>query len=381
MCDEIGLKPVALKKFCPTRFRTFRNCICPVLHNWDGIVRYYRQVKKPTERQKLLVEYFVTREEMNLLKLNFMYSTMKDLVDGIDFFEQRTELVHVSRGRMEDLLRGQLLKFHKDTVVKNVDSDLNTCSKKFGPQLLKIDVEDKDTILSKKSVFIGQEATKLIKEMGLKPDSLQLNWFFEAVFKYHKMVTKKLIGYFETGLNSTDLDYMSALDARNRNNISTSHKLKYLASSFSKVLDNINPSNGRDIVKTEIEQYVMDDDLEENKNETVDLKFEEYWDMVGDLKEGEWKRYEILPRLAKAVGTIFNSNSETERAFSVQSDIHRNEKKNKMSQIRLDSHMQIHYGVESKSNKMSCEKCEKNKNKKSPDPYCHCSIAHTFLRR
>ena len=88
----------------------------PVLINWKGIVKYYRQVKKPTDRQVLLKAFFVAREEMSLLKLKFLNATLKDLVDAIDFFERRTELLRVSRNKLEDLLRAQILKFHDDPV-------------------------------------------------------------------------------------------------------------------------------------------------------------------------------------------------------------------------------------------------------------------------
>ena len=128
-----------------------------------------------------------------------------------------------------------------------------------------------------------------------------------------------------------------------------------------------------DTLRGEIDKYTVDDDLKEMETEVIN--YEAYWDMVAKMKEGDWQRYEILVRFAKALGTIFNSNSETEQAFSVQSDIHRDPKKNLMGQEMFDSHMQIHFGVESKENKSSCMKCKANVGKKSPQPHCHCSIA------
>ena len=50
VCSSIGLTPQPFKKFCSTRFRIIRECIKPVLSNWDVIVLYYSQVTKPTER-------------------------------------------------------------------------------------------------------------------------------------------------------------------------------------------------------------------------------------------------------------------------------------------------------------------------------------------
>ena len=39
VCESIGLKPMPFKKFCSTRFRIIRDCIKPVLHNWEGIIK------------------------------------------------------------------------------------------------------------------------------------------------------------------------------------------------------------------------------------------------------------------------------------------------------------------------------------------------------
>ena len=370
---DIGIKPVPFKKFCSTRFRTLTLCIKPVLFNWKGIVKYYSDLKKPTDRQVLLKAFFVSREEMSLIKINFLDSTLKDLVEGLDFLEKRTELLHVARNKLETLIRNQILKFHDDPAVKNIDEEGNTASKKEGVDLLNVDVMDRNTVLSKKRVFIGQETSKLIQLWGLSPDSPKLNWFFESVFGFYQKLVKKLFRYFETALKSTELSYMSALAPENRTNITTSYQLKYLASSFSKVADNINKFEGQDTLRRDINNYTVDDDLLNIDDENI--TYEEYWNKVGDLKEGDWARYEVLPRFAKSLGSIFNSNSETERAFSVQSDIHRNPKRNLMSQDMFDSHMQIRFGVESKASKASCIKCKENVGKKAPQPHCHCSVA------
>ena len=131
--------------------------------------------------QVLLKAFFVSREEMSVIKINFLDSTLKDLVEGIDFLEKRTELLHVARNKLETLIRNQILKFHDDPAVKNIDEEGNTASKKEGVDLLNVDVMDRNTVLSKKRVFIGQETSKLIQLWGLSPDSPKLNWFFESV--------------------------------------------------------------------------------------------------------------------------------------------------------------------------------------------------------
>ena len=76
------------------------------------------------------------------------------------------------------------------------------------------------------------------------------------------------------------------------------------------------------------------------------------------------------------MSTIFNSNSEAEREFSVQMDVHRNPKCNMMLQETLEVHMQVHYGVESQQSKESCSTCSKYQAAKTRPPHhCHCSVA------
>jgi hypothetical protein len=96
-CHEIGMKPNKIKKYCSTRFRTYRLCLEPVVANWEGLVKYYSEIRKPTERQQRCKEFFVTQETMSSLKVKFLLATTKDLVIGIDFFEKRTELLHKAR--------------------------------------------------------------------------------------------------------------------------------------------------------------------------------------------------------------------------------------------------------------------------------------------
>ena len=48
---------------------------------------------------------------------------------------------------------------------------------------------------------------------------------------------------------------------------------------------------------------------------------------------------------------------------------------NLISKAMFDSHMQIHFGVESKASKSSCVKCKEDVGRKFPQPDCHCSVA------
>ena len=373
VCQEKGIIPIPFKKFCSTRFRSVRECLKPVLFNWEALVQYYSKLKSSTDRQKLLKIYFVDREFSSLLELRFINASIRELIEAIDFFEMRSGQVHTIRKKMEELLRNQILKFHSDNAVTEADIDLETVVKKSGVKLLELDLDDKNTLLNKKKIFIGQDASKLIKSLGLNPNSPQLNKFFENVGKFHKTVCSQLQIYFKIGLQSTELEYMCALCPKNVRSIYTTHQLNFLSKRFSKVVENIQPVEGLDRIKEEIDNYVLDDEVTMSG-----YSFEDFWSQVSLLTEGDnhWEKYTILPRFALSLGTTFNSNSETERAFSVETDIHRDPKRNQMSQETFDSHMQVHYGVEDKKSRDSCDKCVKHKAAKIKAPHhCHCTIA------
>ena len=279
VCKDIGLSPMPIKKFCSTRFRCIRTCLRPVLNNWNGLVKFYAGVKKPTPRQKQLQGYFVSREMMSYLHMNFVYSATREIDEAIDHFEKRATLICDSHEKMEKILRSSILKFHMETVVKELDDDGNT-RKKTGAQLLQVNVDDLATRLRKRSIFIGEEAKSFIAKLFLDPKSPQLSKFYKRVIAFHRTVTLKYMHYFSTGLRCTELDYLSALNPKKFNNVTTAHYIKYLAKKFTKIVRNIEPVEGQDRLFEEIDDYTMDDDVKELSC----MDFDEFWIEVGKFE-------------------------------------------------------------------------------------------------
>ena len=95
---------------------------------------------------------------MTFLKMKCVYGGIRELVAGIDYFEKRDSLAHEIRSKMESLLRSQILKFHNETAVIEVENDMMiSIRKKTDAELLAVNVDDKETLLSKRKVFVGQE--------------------------------------------------------------------------------------------------------------------------------------------------------------------------------------------------------------------------------
>ena len=137
---------------------------------------------------------------MTFLKIKFVYGGIRELVEGIYYFEKRDSLAHEIRSKMESLLRSQFLKFHNETAVNEVGNDLISIHKKTGAELLVVNVDDKERLLSKRKVFVDQEVSGFIKSLSLHPKSAQLKLFYESVYTFHKVVTRYLVKYFQIGL-------------------------------------------------------------------------------------------------------------------------------------------------------------------------------------
>ena len=116
-------------------------------------------------------------------------------------------------------------------------------------------------------------------------------------------------------------------------------------------MENIDPIDGPDKLRAEIQEYQVDEDITLFES---DLEYVEYWSKVKNITEGlsGWNKYEILPLFAVGLGSKFNSNSDVERKFSEMNIVHQNKQRNCLAQDTLNSILDIRSGVE-------CKKIEK----------------------
>ena len=230
---------------------------------------------------------------MTRLTLDFIFGATAGLTSGINFFEYDETLVHCAQEKMRDLLFTQLKKFVKEDVLFNNDKEGNRGSKKSGRELLKIEI-DPEIFLDSNKLFIGQEAERDIRALGLTPTSPLLSWFIKMVETFHSKVATFLQKYFETGLTSETMVSMSGLAPGKHSHALTAGRLKVLVNKYSKVVDNIKFVGGRDKVMEEIEAYTVDEEVEELKQ----TSYEAYWQAIAELKDGIWPKYEVLPGFA-----------------------------------------------------------------------------------
>ena len=369
-CKSRGHNPKPFKKFVKVRFRSIRTCIEPVLYNYEEIVYFFKNIKskttKPSPRDQRLIEMFVERELETKLSLKFIYAATMEMSSKIDFFEQNKANVANITEVIEAVLLDQLQKVFEDSELKILDPETAELRKKSNAELVLIDVDIAER-LSNKEIFIGNEASKMIKSLGLSANSSQLKWFFDKVMKFHITAVKFMMKYLTTPLTSPIMESLTALGQKKQSHVLTERKIKFLVSKYSKVVVNIDPLDGMDVIKKEIKSYVVDEDIkmfEEN------LSYEDYWQQVSNLTIGDgWRKYEVLPFFAIAMGSKFNSNSEVERSFSLMNYIHQNKNRNCLSQDSLNNILIIKSAVDSKTNKENCRICCNKLSTK----HCHCS--------
>ena len=154
---------------------------------------------------------------------------------------------------------------------------------------------------------------------------------------------------------------MSALSPCNRKRASTRKRIMDRARSCSKIIHIISPGTGFDQLRQELGPYKIDDKIDMDMMSSSQ-SYDEYWgevaklmDKSGDDDSDPWCVYEILPRFAHATLAV--------SVNSVQSDVHRDIKRTRMSHETLDSHLQIRFGVETKSATDKCDSCTKCKEK------------------
>ena len=370
-CRSRGHDPKPFKKFVTVRFRSIRTCIEPVLFNFDELVHFMKNIqsktKKPSDRETRLIEMFVNREVKTKLSLLFINAATMELSNKIDFFEQNRINVANVFEVMGGVLIEQMEKVFDENELNILDPVSEEVRKKSPAELVLMDVTSAKR-LGRKEIFIGSEASKFIKSIGLSVSSSQLDWFFDRATKCHITFVKYLIKYLSSPLTSTIMDSLTALGQRKQSHCLTKGKLKHLVGKYYKVVTNIDPTDGMDMIEKEIRTYVTDEDI---KTFEENLDFEEYWSQVSKITVGDgWKKYEILPHFAMAMGTKFNSNSEVERSFSIMNYIHQNKHRNCLSQDSLNNILHIKSAVDSKHNKQNCTTCIS----KVSTSHCHCSL-------
>ena len=265
-CLKRGHQPQPFSKFINVRFRSIRTCLKPVIHNFDEIVHYYADVKKNgkkiSDRQKRLIAYFVDREDMTKLKLLYINSVTMHTTKMIDFFEHRGANIHNAADVIEGILVQEMKNILEETEFSNLDFETNEVSNKSRKELIVIDVK-KAKKVTRQNMFIGAEATKEIRSMGLSRDSKKLDWFYESVTKYSVTAIEYLQKYFAAPLQSTVMECFSALGQSKQSHVLTAEKLNKLADKYSKVIDNLDSVEGMDIIKNEIKLYQRDQTIKD----------------------------------------------------------------------------------------------------------------------
>ena len=380
ICDEMGVKPVPLPRMTDTRYRHVLKCTKALEVMMPPVLKYLKEIRSFTERQKLIADQILKRDKFLMLELKFLTGSLEFLDRKIDFFERNDVQIHNLYEEMGLILSRQLQIFMKEEVlIEEIDIEGNVIYKKF-EELLEIDASDEKNWKPKSEISLGSPAETFLKKLGLTAESPQIQNFFELkVIPFYSKIVQMLQKYFSKGLKSNVLKACSFLSPKKKNNSALFSNLKLLGSKYEKVLKQYSDStNFRD----EFESQVIDYQRLELEPDVLELPFVEFWLAVGQVTVGgERGSLKLLSKFVLALGTQFNSNSKIERQFKKQSSIHSDKHRNSLDQDMLDSYLIIKSGVESLRVVNTCKTCRKDAQKialgvvKVPRQHCHCLVA------
>ena len=119
---------------------------------------------------------------------------------NIKFLEDRSAHIHNIGDKLENILVSQCRKVLCDSEINELDEEKNLV-RKSRDKLINIDLEQAKK-LSDKEMFVGSEVEKELKALGLRWNSRQVKWLYEAVRKFHLEACKYLLKYYRTTLSN-----------------------------------------------------------------------------------------------------------------------------------------------------------------------------------
>ena len=150
---------------------------------------------------------------------------------------------------------------------------------------------------------------------------------------------------------------------------------RFLAESFPNIVAEIDLDR---LLYSELPKYTTIEDPEEG------IQVDEWWARVADVEICEEKFFKHLSHLALGLSTIYNSSSEVERDFSKINLVYAGNRKDSITQTKLQNKLCIQAAVSEEGK--SCKRCIENeevRDKKMKDGgvvgrrqvnHCHCSF-------
>jgi len=215
---------------------------------------------------------------------------------------------------MNRLMKKFLTKFIKMSVIKEAED------------LSKVDYKNREFFHNRSNIAVGMAARSEIFAEEL--DDYTLDRYFTAVENFYVSVTSKMFAKFpyedKILQDLTFLNPVRAADTIEKSAISR------LAERFSVVeMENYDQLDDEiadfQLSESELPEYVKEDIIKDGKIIKKKTRVDEWWHLVINKKTVLGvQRFPLLSKVLQAILTIPNSNSESERVFSMVGKVHTN---------------------------------------------------------
>ena len=379
VCADNGLIPQSVPQMLDVRFRVIirlakwmeddERCIYIFIEQLEQVLKAESN-KEPTETEMvILTEYKCNYLELRLTN-KFILDVGAPLIKFLNFFESTEVRVHKQFASIVDLVYNYLSKFLMNAGMK-ADEEAVTAKR-----LMKVDYKDKKLQLDDEKIFLGVKADEFLKEIGLKRDSEEMKPWMKRVRQFYEEVLEKLFKYFGPSLKSKTLRYMSVLSPSGTLSLCLDElklRWKYLAEGFPTIID----KSELDVLEDEVIKLKTLEGLDE---ETDADEFFKELSTVKDVNGNNEKVFPLVTKLGSALLTGHNSSSNAERDFSIMNGLVSDPRKNKTSQLRLNTRLSIKSHIHNL--KHSCRQCKdikkvnkervNNGDKMKSSYHCHC---------
>ena len=248
-------------------------------------------------RKERIIDKLIFHRKKTQLFMNFYIASLPTMKSYVMLFETKEPLVHKLLDKQEELFRELLGFFMKPQFFQD----------KSGKALQQLDLENKDTCLSKGDLFYGHTNEILIEKSH--PKDIVITDFKDKVARSYQVCAKYLQGKLPLG--SKLLKAFSAIDPAAHGHSATLHQLKKLPG----MVVNVLTDDEKELYMKEVHTYSSGGKLplcfKDGTKEPI--RVDVWWQQVSN-------RYPALSKMAKAILTCFHG-PQVEGSFNVMGDV------------------------------------------------------------
>lgn len=322
MQEYFKMSQLKMLKLSGTRWLSMQHAVQRVVENWQVLLNYFRLLK--TEENSKTVDFIFDELNNTCTKaiLLFLKYILRYFNTFNALFQSKKLLVHD--------LSFECRKLYKDILSHFIQPHLVTD--------FKINLQHPGNFLHLESINLGTECNEFVS--GLPPDIKNHIW--KSCLQFLIAASVELQNRFP--LDNTFFDSLRFL----KPDVALLDRPEHLKT-LKHVYDNFNEIEDFDKMEVDIEWnsllHYFDNELE--KKRFMEKTIEDFWWSLRQVRNFEDKfEFKNLCYLASLCMTLPHSNAETERIFSVVTDV-KNKKRNKISSEALNAVCSIRLSNES----------------------------------